>query len=198
MLGPGLCCAEQQPEVLQVTLSSSRSPPHPAWASIIHQQRSRRGWEGKGGEGRGWMCCCEDMQGSSASSAPCQCWHLGEQLPGCAPCRLLLGLPPGAAARSAPAELSPLQAEMALPGLSPPGWGGCRSCSQCQAVTVPRPGSVCSARGAVGCSTGRAVLLFALDENGPSPAPAASTAHCSLPRALGWCTLLFLPPPVSF
>lgn len=41
------------------------------------------------------MCCCEDMQGSSASSAPCQCWHLGEQLPGCAPCRLLLGLPQG-------------------------------------------------------------------------------------------------------
>lgn len=108
------------------------------------------------------------------------------------------GAAPGAAARSAPAELSPLQAEMALPGLSPPGWGGCRSCSQCQAVTVPRPGSVCSARGAVGCSTGRAVLLFALDENSPSPAPAASTAHCSLPHALGWCTLLFLPPPVSF
>lgn len=31
----------------------------------------------------------------------------------------------------------------------------------------------------------------------PAPPPAASTAHCSLPRALAWCTLPFLPPACS-
>lgn len=95
------------------------------------------------------MCCCEDMQGSSAL---CQAWHLGEQLLGCVPCWLLLGLPQEhwgeAAAPSTLAELSPVQAEMAILGLrAPRGAAGAVLSACARQSPSPGPGSVCSSHG---------------------------------------------------